>query len=268
MRVFLFGMQSSGASLATYVLGQVPGAVVLVDLYSYEVMPPIEAPTADHVVGKAVITTTHTLDEHLESYAPDRSILLLRDPVQNYVSLSRKEYANDDGSLEDKFRRLEEVFRERDRFDLVLRYEDVVTDPERVVAQLEGIGFPATAELFSFPRSREEITKYNLEHCDWCRERFGRGWSFGNIRGEGMKRTLVYKVAPPAVSDAVRQLCPTVQDFYEEGSGADVGAIARAGGMVEDVLVRPVRGLTRRAAASGRRALGRLRRSVRRPKPD
>lgn len=262
MRVFLFGMQSSGASLATYLLGQVPEAVVLVDLYSYEVMPPIEAPTAKHVIGKAVVTATHELDGHLNSYRPDRSILLLRDPVQNYVSLSRKEYANDDGGLDEKFRKLDEVFRQRDRFDLVLKYEDVVTDPEGVVARLRGIGFPATSDLYSFPRSREEITEFNLEHCEWCRERYGRGWSFGNIRGDGMKHTLVYKVAPPAIHQKVGDLCPAVVRYYQREGEAKVGRVARAGALVEDALVRPVRDVVRHASGRVRRTLGQLRRSL------
>jgi hypothetical protein len=157
MRLLLFGMQSSGASLATYLLGQVPSSVVLVDLYSYELMPEIDVDSAEHVIAKAVITTTHSLDAHVHSFAPNRTILLLRDPVQNYVSLRRKEYANDDGELDAKFRILESVFSERSRFDLVLRYEDLVQNPADVIRELNAIGFPGGMEMYDFSRSRAEI---------------------------------------------------------------------------------------------------------------
>lgn len=262
MRVFLFGMQSSGASLATYLLGQVPESVVLVDLYSYEVMPAIEAPGARHVIGKAVITTTHRLEDHLRSFAPDRSILLLRDPVQNYVSLSRKEYANDDGSLEEKFQRLEAIFQRRDDFDLVLKYEDVVSAPDRVVAGLREIGFPATAGMYAFPRSREEIVDYNLKHCGWCRERYGRGWSFGNIRGDGMKQTLVYKMAPRSVHDTVRGLCPELYRYYQDTTPDHLGGVSKATAVVEDVFIRRMRRVVRRALGSARRLAAGIRRSL------
>lgn len=262
MRLFLYGMQSSGASLATYLLGQVPRSVVLVDLYSYEVMPAIDAPDADHVIGKAVITATHDVDDHLRSFYPDRSILLLRDPVQNYVALSRKGYANDDGALDDKFRRLNEVFNRREMFDLVLRYEDVVAHPERVVDMLQNIGFPASADLYAFPRSREEITEYNLSHCEWCRARFGRGWSFGNIHGERMQHTLVHKHAPRGVRDAVAELCPDVVRYYDTTS-ASGRTLTSATGLLRDLVGRPIIERTHGLARGTRRILGSLVRFVR-----
>lgn len=263
MRVFLFGMQSSGASLATYLLGQTPRSVVLVDLYSYAVMPPIEAPGAEHVIGKAVITATHALEDHLQSYRPDRSILVLRDPVQNYVSLSRKEYANDDGTLEEKFRILDDVFRRREDFDLVLRYEDVVSEPDRVVEQLRGIGFPVVPDIYSLPRARDEIVEYNLEHCEWCRERYGRGWSFGNIRGNGMKQALVYKVAPQSVQDAVRELCPELYRYYQTGTTAQPTGTARMAALAEDLVLRRIRKGASRVREAAWRFVGAVLRSIR-----
>ncbi|HSJ16262.1 MAG TPA: hypothetical protein VK939_17785 [Longimicrobiales bacterium] len=262
MRIFIYGMQNSGASLTTYLLGQVADAVVLVDLYSYEVMPAIDAPHAAHVIGKAVITTTHDLDDHFASFRPDRSILLLRDPAQNYVALSRKEYADNDGTLDEKFRRLEEVFRQRARFDLVLKYEDVVTDSEGVVQALRGIGFPASPELYAFPRSRDEITDFNLQHSAWCRERVGRGWSFGNIQGERMQQTLVHKLAPRHVHDAVERLCPGVVQFYAS-SATSARSATRVAGLLRDLLVRPVVTRAQALRRVARRLLDSAIRSVR-----
>jgi hypothetical protein len=262
MRVFVYGMQSSGASLATYLLGQIPEAVVLVDLYSYELMPAIEAPQATHVIGKAVVTTSHTMAEHVESFRPDRSILLLRDPVQNYVALSRKGYAHDDGQLDDKFRRLNEVFQQRQSFDLVLRYEDVVANPPQVVAALRRIGFPASLDMWAFPRSRDEITAYNLQHSSWCRERFGRGWSFGNIHGERMQQSLVHKLAPRHVHDAVTRLCPDVVAFYSQMASA-TGPAAYAVGMVRDTFARPAIKALRLTGRNVRAGIGSLVRSIR-----
>lgn len=262
MRLFVYGMQTSGASLTTYLLGQVSDSLVLVDLYSYEVMPAIEAPEARYVIGKAVITTTHSLDDHLRSFRPDRTILLLRDPLQNYVALRRKQYANEDGALEDKFRLLNELFLQRDRFDLVLRYEDVVGDPQGVVTALRGIGFPASLEHYALPRSREEITSYNLHHSAWCRERFGRGWSFGNIHGDRMQQSLVHKHVPRAVQEAVSELCPDVVAYYAAAEGAG-RSLARATGLLRDLLVRPVSSRARALWGASRRLLGSAIRSVR-----
>jgi hypothetical protein len=260
MRLFIYGMQSSGASLATYLLGQVRDAVVLVDLYSYAVMPAIDAPQAEHVIGKAVVTTTHSFEDHVRSFRPDKSILLLRDPVQNYVALSRKAYANDDGTLEAKFRRLNEVFRGRSAFDVVLRYEDIVAAPARVVTMLQQIGFPASVDLYAFPRSREEITEYNVRHCEWCRDRFGRGWSFGNIHGDRMQQTLVHKHAPRNVQATVAALCPDVVKYYQS-TGSD-RSFARAAGVLRDVIGRPIGERTIAAARAARRLAGSMMRSV------
>jgi hypothetical protein len=154
MRVFLYGMQSSGASLVTFFLGQAPRTVAVVDLWNSILTPPLETVDADSVVAKAVVTTTYDAEDHVRSFRPDRKILVLRHPVQNYVSLSRRPYANENGSIDEKFEKLEAVFRQPGLFDLTLLYEDFVQRPEYTVRALQELGVRAERDFYRFPRDR------------------------------------------------------------------------------------------------------------------
>src|SRR5688500_15155867 len=95
-RIFVYGMQASGASLFTYYLAQQPATVAVIDLWAYYVAPNLSTDTP--CVLKAVVTTDIALEQHLASYQPDLKILFLRDPVQNFISLYTKEYRDIGGS--------------------------------------------------------------------------------------------------------------------------------------------------------------------------
>ena len=216
MRIFLYGMQSSGASLVTFFLAQLPRSVAVVDLWNSFLLPPIDAPGADHVIGKVVVTTTYEVEDHVTSFQPDRTILVLRHPVHNYASLGRKYYADENGSIDDKFRRLEATFLDRASFDLTLLYEDFVLRPGPTLARMKEIGLPLEMRDYAFPRSREEILAFNLAQSRWCREHFEDGWSFGNVQGRDLDKRAVYKRVPRSVKRHVERLCPNLCAFFDE----------------------------------------------------
>src|SRR5690606_14239749 len=155
---------SSGASLITYFLGQAPRSMALIDVWARHLTPPLPGGGAESVIAKCVVTTEFSFEDHLRSFRPDRTILVLRHPVQNYESLRRKGYADEGGSIDEKFVRLEGVFRERGRFDLTLLYEDFVAYPDRTVAALRSAGIPAEHDFYRFRRSTRKIKAFNFAH--------------------------------------------------------------------------------------------------------
>jgi hypothetical protein len=87
-RIFVYGMQSSGASLFVLFLAQMPETVAAIDLWAYFVAPRLR-PNA-HCILKAVVCSEIDLEQHLENYQPHFKILFLGDPVQTYSSLNQK----------------------------------------------------------------------------------------------------------------------------------------------------------------------------------
>lgn len=139
MRLLIYAMESSGASTFCYFLGQRPGSVAIIDVWSRNVTPPIE--TAHPVVAKATVTMILTIADHTVSFAPDRRILFIRDPVAVWASLSGYPYAHGFGRIEDKIRRFERVFNEAG-WDAVLRYEDFVARDPEVIRTVDALGWP------------------------------------------------------------------------------------------------------------------------------
>src|ERR1700743_2471653 len=108
MRVLLYGMQSSGASAIAYTMAQRAECVAFTDIWNMFAAPVLET-TAD-VVAKAVVTTAYPLSVHKARFKPDVTILVLRHPVDNYISLAPKIYATESGLVGEKFRVLEKTF--------------------------------------------------------------------------------------------------------------------------------------------------------------
>lgn len=254
MRVLLHGMQSSGASLLTLLIGQIPRSMVVVDLFNRERMPDLRPEGVETVVAKCVVTTRHTFEDHARAFQPDRSILVLRHPFQNYISLSRKYYANESGAIDDKFRELERVFLARgDLFDLAVIYEDFIQRRRATVAALQRIDLNVKSGFYRFRRSPDEIREFNFAHSPWCRRYFGERWNFGNVRGTEIRRQLAFKYVPRSVEDHVRALCPAVCDHFDRYYSEHVSWVARQGtALWHDVIVRggrAVRSRVRRYAS-------------------
>src|SRR5687767_3631582 len=113
MRVLVHGMQSSGATAFTLFMAQRAECLALVDVPNNFAAPRLA--TARDMVIKVVVTTAYSLAVHCERFRPDRTVLLLRDPRDNYASLRTKNYCNYSGLLDEKFLIIEQLFLDRER---------------------------------------------------------------------------------------------------------------------------------------------------------
>ena len=68
MRVLVYGMQSSGASLVTLTLAQKRECVAFVDIWNMFAAP--ELKTDHDIVAKVVVTTAFSLEVHRRRFRP------------------------------------------------------------------------------------------------------------------------------------------------------------------------------------------------------
>lgn len=182
MKTFVYGMQSSGASLFTYFLCQRPDTIGIIDLWSGNgfVAPPFEDIDKD-VILKCTVNSRVPLERHLASFEPDLTILFLRERGSNGESLGKKRYRDAGGRMNEKFAQLERDVQRRDLFDLVLTYEDFVSSPDAI---LSALGDAASPSYYEFKRTRREMLAFARTHSSWCREFYRKQWGFGNIHFE------------------------------------------------------------------------------------
>lgn len=223
-RIFVYGMQSSGASLFCGLLGQIPQSVAIIDLWAGQVAPQLVL-AAPVVVLKATVTTDVTLFEHVARFQPTTSILFLRHPAAVVQSLLAKEYARVGGSISDKLAALEHYYSNlRDWFDLVVRYEDCGRSIVGVIECLQsrGILLPNTAARFD--RSLHAIVQHNQLVSDWCRVNYGRKWGIGNIHLDkwGTFNNISRPLSKRAL-DLAATCCPTVMSQYQNDGGCAEG---------------------------------------------
>lgn len=217
MKLLVHGMQSSGASLFAYYLAQVTDTIGVIDLNNHRVAPALNIPL--DIIMKAVITTRWSLEDHVNSFRPDKTILFLRNPYNNYYSLMSKVYANKSGTIDDKFRLLEDSFNRQDTYDTTIFYEQFITDRQGTVALMNGLGWKSTLEHYGFPRSPREVYAFNMVFCEWCRNNPAApgpagGWSMGNIREPKINLSLSDKPVDLATREKVQALCPNLTDYY------------------------------------------------------
>lgn len=222
MKILVYGMQSSGASLFTFFLAQKPKTFAIVDLLDVKAAPKFKDSIDNDIVIKCMITNKITLSEHLKNFKPDKTILFIRNPADNYASLKTKPYVNGRGFIDDKFKALEETFKNRQKFDLVIFYEVFILNPSKVLKELKKINFEVKRYFFEFKRTKEDISKFNLEHKDWCGDSFRNRLSFGNIHFHAfaskteLRKVAMFKTTSKKERGKVRELCPSLYKFYEE----------------------------------------------------
>ncbi|MBN1671920.1 MAG: hypothetical protein JXR37_12850 [Kiritimatiellae bacterium] len=221
MRIFVYGMQSSGASLVTYLLAQKEDSLALIDLFSGEVAPSLPGSDAADIVVKGVITAAVPLERHVASFNPDKTVLVCRHPYHNFVSLRRKSFRDDDGTVEQKFRILERIFVGRARFDLVVLYEDVLTAPDRLVADFRKLGWWDRSSLRTPTRTPEAIRDDNCRRSAWCAQTYDRKWGFGQLHAGRagrlqLRKCHVFKFVTADEKRVVREWCPGMVRFYED----------------------------------------------------
>jgi hypothetical protein len=218
-RTLVYGMQSSGASLVALLLAQHPDAVALLDVYCGERVPcaPVCPPLP--VVVKATISTAVGFAEQRARLAPDSAVLVVRHPVHTYVSLMRKEYAGMGGDPDDKLRILERDFANRDVFDVIVRYEDVVLRPEVALADLRRVEPAITMSAFGLPRTARDVVGATRAVPAFG-ETFGKTWDRGNVDARAIDRARAFKHVTTEARRHVERLCPTVcascDRYYDE----------------------------------------------------
>lgn len=224
MRLLLYGLQSSGASLFAYFLAQVPDSVAVIDLWARRrrglfrgttpVAPRIES--TGPVVVKCAVTSTVSWEQHVASFRPDRTILFLRDPLATAASLQRKPYRRHGGSIDAKLSLIERLHRKRDGFDAVVHYEDFVDDRAGTVARIACLGWRSEPGHYGLPRGLDEVVRFARSSSVWCDENFGTLWDTGNIRPGAIE------AAPPEGDhteqdrERIERLCPTLWAAYED----------------------------------------------------
>lgn len=214
MRLLVTGLQSSGASTVTAFLAQRPDCVPVIDTLNAVLAPPLN--TARPAVVKAVITRRYTLAQHQAAFRPDATLLVLRDPRVNWVSLATKPWATLSGTMEEKFARLETLVRAPSPhgIDAILRYEDLLARAPVVTETLRRLNWPPDPAWYELPRDRDAMMASLWEHCPETFTSHRDGFGFGNFQGQRLDPRLCDKPVDAAAEAIVRRLCPTALAFY------------------------------------------------------
>ena len=217
VRVLVYGMQSSGASLFTYYLAQMPDSLAVLDVWAQYVTPPLA--TNSSVITKVTVSADVDLGDHLASFRPTHTVLFVRDPVTNYPSLDGKPYRDIGGTLEEKLTILDQVYRRRESlFDATVYLEEFLSDPSAVGRQLEGLGLTLPGDALEFPRSVDSVRRFAIEQSAWCREFHGLKWDCGNIHADRLTRLdpVDQEPPPPEIVDRIAARCPAVLGVYRD----------------------------------------------------
>jgi hypothetical protein len=171
MRYLIYALQSSGASLFTYLLAQKPFSIGIVDLYNGELAPSYNNFNEKDIFLKCTVSLKPSLEDHISSFQPHKTICFSRDYLEIRESLSKKFHANLGGKIDDKIN-LFENYKNTFKFDYYINYFEMVaqTLPEDLVNQ----------SYYSFPRSLLELTEFNSSNA-WCKKYAHQKWSLGNI---------------------------------------------------------------------------------------
>lgn len=165
MKTLIYSMQNSGASLYAYWLAQEPNTVAVLDLYFDQIAPAIDY---ENVILKCVVNKDIPLENHLDSFQPDRLILFVRNTVENYLRLYEKRYGDWGGTVDEKMAVLNHYIGFMN-FDEVVKYEDFLA---------KKLGH---FEYYKFPRSLCEVVDFNKQNSEWCNVNYRKNWGTGNI---------------------------------------------------------------------------------------
>ena len=224
MKILIYGMQSSGASLFSYFLAQKPDSLAILDLWIGNEIPELNEAGAKDFIVKCTVNTEVPIERQIEIFNPDRTILLLRCPACNYASLKTKRYKNDSGSIDEKFQSLENSFRNDKIFDLTILYEDFVLDHSTTLNALSSLNFGVKPSFYLFSRSKNDICRFNRESIPWCNLNYEKKWSAGNVHTRasifGRKYISARKVLRCSDNEEDRSkigsLCPALLRYYDK----------------------------------------------------
>jgi hypothetical protein len=211
MRLLIYGMQSSGASSLAYVLAQKSECAAFIDIWTLYAAPALADDGGDgDVVAKVVVTTAFPLSLHQERFRPDRTILFLRHPEANYLSLATKQYRHHCGFLEEKFALLDDVFMRNRGVDAIMYYEDWVFDPLGTLDSITGLGWSCDRSFLKFKRKPAEIKSFNEIRYPSVVGRLQ--YDVGNYHPGSV--TNQYADLPD-ITKSTRRLCPAVSSHYD-----------------------------------------------------
>lgn len=249
-------MQSSGATLVALLLAQEPDAVACLDVFCGAQPPPASAyPTDRASVVKVTVSTDRPFAEHVARVEPDRTVLVLRHPAHVYASLVRKRYAATGGTVDEKLRRFEADALARDRFDAVVRYEELVFEPDVVCRRLAATGVPLPGDAGAFPRSRQQVMDATRA-VPALDDAFMEVWDKGNVDPRGIERAKVFKRVPAEMRAHVAAVSPALSAEYDAWyRGRWPSWRVVAGGWWGDELEPRVRAWARRSRAMARQVV-------------
>lgn len=214
MRLFVHGMQSSGATAFALFLAQRPDCLALVDIPNNFAAPRIDRTLDKDMVVKAVITTAYPAAVHMERFRPDRTILFLRDPRDNYQSLGDKNYRNYSGLMDEKFVLLDQAFAECSTYDAVIHYEDFVARSPDVIDAVNALGWRADHRHYTYARRHDELFAALFNDLPELSQ--SMELVFGNVHGKEVNDRFRDKPHDPELENRLRVLCPRLLHHYKE----------------------------------------------------
>lgn len=191
--------------MVAFFMAQKKDTYAIIDNFNGYLVPPIDDHGHD-IVAKATVNPDIPIQEHVWQFKPDLKILVLRNPMVNYVRLMDKPYGTD---IDRKFAVIEEMYVRRHYFDVVIAYEDLVFRPDKVIAQLRDAGMTIDDDFIKFERSWEEMKAFN--NTNW--QLLGRWYGFGNIKEPRINPEFADYDVPCEIQDKVRGLCPLLCEF-------------------------------------------------------
>lgn len=215
MRLLIYAMMSSGATSFSLFLAQRPDCLALVDVLNNYAAPRV---TADKdMLVKVTMTTAYPLAVHIDRFRPDKIVLFLRDPRDNYLSLQTKNYRNHSGLMEEKFQLLDQVYAVRDHFDAVIHYEDFVARDPQVMETMCRLGWPTLPVYHSYARRHDELFKALWDEMPDLYQRLEL--NFGNVQGYEVSERYRDKGNAPGLEETLQSLCPRLLQAYQMRTG-------------------------------------------------
>lgn len=219
MRIFVYGLQSSGASLFTYWLSQLEGYCGVIDLFVREPTPRAPRIGCENVVLKAVVSNRNVAKQ-ITRFQPDISILYIRDPYHNYASLSTKPFRDRGGSIDEKFAALDILVGKtrsaNSQFDTIIRYEDFIQYPEDIIRKLNAVGVPVDSSNYVFRRSVDDVVAFTAAHSKLLARAYTKTWGTGNIHQIDVDSALELKQPDVShdIEKAMEKWCPNLLSYY------------------------------------------------------
>eukprot|EP00448_Togula_jolla_P000418 CAMPEP_0170614532 /NCGR_PEP_ID=MMETSP0224-20130122/24857_1 /TAXON_ID=285029 /ORGANISM="Togula jolla, Strain CCCM 725" /LENGTH=633 /DNA_ID=CAMNT_0010940209 /DNA_START=112 /DNA_END=2013 /DNA_ORIENTATION=+ len=244
-RILVTCLQSSGCSLFTLLLGQHARTATFVDVFistptqNFPRPQDLDPQDAEYIVLKTTIQGDDVVDPlaRLKAiklrFQPDKTILMVRDPADNYQHLlehmrgdmvdtvcvpgvvAQFGYGARCGSPDGKLRALEMLYQAReDVFDAVVSHRDLVDEQggwDEVIWTLNTIGFPLDREHFDMKRSTDEIETYARS----CMGVADFSWGMGDAQSGEIQAQEMETVISEDLARA-EALCPTLMSQWDD----------------------------------------------------